>query len=163
MTIQGYSSHRSGADRKVCNGWVRWFPWTHWRIRTSWKEAQPDLGCVMQEEALIMKLSCQKCELELIKPLGVTTRLLFILLLLSLLNDQIILKDFVYPCQLTHIHKTMRIVHKFLRVSISVKKKNQNKFTCATIWLSIIMIVINVRQLNDIGSRARRQNDKLQW
>lgn len=52
------------------------------------------LGCVMQEEALAVKASCQKCEPEPIRPLDVTARLLFTYFHFYHINYQIIMEDF---------------------------------------------------------------------
>lgn len=79
----------------------------------------------MQDKALTMKSSCQKYESERIKPLDVTARLLlfFFFFYFYHWNDQVTIKDFVYPGQLTHTHETVRFVIKLIYVSVCVKKE----------------------------------------
>lgn len=91
------------------------------------------MDCAIQEEALTMRSLCRKCEPKLTEPLDVTTRPSFFFFYFYHLQNQITIKDFVSPCQLTHIHKTVRFVHKFLYEYLC-KKENQTKFYMCNLY-----------------------------
>lgn len=79
---------------------------------------------MVQDKALTMKSSCQKYESELIKPLDVTVRpLFFFFFYIYHWNDQITIKDSVYPGQLIHTQETVRFVIKSIYASVCVKKE----------------------------------------
>lgn len=70
-----------------------------------------------------MKSSCQKYESDLIMPRCNHKAFIHFLFYFYHCNDQITIKDFVYPGQLAHTHETVRFVTKFMYVSVCVKKE----------------------------------------